>query len=189
MMVQLTMIKDNLEDNKAGMPFKWTRVSKELCAFLDQEVGSGISNQLMYINNMLAEMYQMNPTEVRTFDPLNKEPDEALNASKTQGTPPEAQEARPKDKAPRLTMEQAGTRRGCTHWAWHLVTNMRRPSNRATADGWGTSSTVANSSTSFSRQRGAAKRATTHRDNLTYTQSLEAVKKSSIGGKQYLDYL
>ena len=81
------------------MPFKWTRVSKELCAFLDQEVGSRISNQLMYINNMLAEMYQMNPTEVRTLDLLNKEPDEALNASKTQGTPPGAHEARPEDEA------------------------------------------------------------------------------------------
>jgi hypothetical protein len=36
MMVQLTMIKDNLEDNEAGMPFKWMRVRKELCAFPGQ---------------------------------------------------------------------------------------------------------------------------------------------------------
>ena len=50
---------------------------------------------------------------------------------------------------------------------------MRRPSDRATADGGRTSSTVVNSSTSSSRQRGAAKRATTRRDNMTYTQSLE----------------
>ncbi len=99
MMVQLTMIKDNLEDDKAGLPFEWTRVSKELHAFLDKEVGSGISDQLIYINNLLAEMYQMNPTGVRTFDPLNKEPDKALNTSKTQGTPPGAQEVRPKDEA------------------------------------------------------------------------------------------
>jgi hypothetical protein len=53
----------------------------------------------MYVNDMLAEMYQMNPTGVRTFDPLNKEPDNALNASKTQGIPPGAQEARPEGKA------------------------------------------------------------------------------------------
>jgi hypothetical protein len=65
------------------MPFKWMGVSKELHTFLDKEVGSGISNQLIYINNMLGEMYQMNPTGVRTFYLLNKEPDEALNASKT----------------------------------------------------------------------------------------------------------
>jgi hypothetical protein len=51
-------------------------MSKELCAFLDKEAGKGISDQLTYINNMLAEMYQMNPTEVRTFNLLNKEPDE-----------------------------------------------------------------------------------------------------------------
>ncbi len=99
MMVQLTMIKDNLEDNEAGMPFEWMGVSKELRTFLDKEVGSGISNQLIYINDMLAEMYQMKPTGVRTFDPLNKEPDEALNISKTQGTPPGSQEARPEDEA------------------------------------------------------------------------------------------
>jgi hypothetical protein len=73
-------------------------VSKELHAFLDEEVGSGISNQLIYINNILAELYQMNPTGVRTFDLLNEEPDQALNASKTQGTPPGAQEARPKEE-------------------------------------------------------------------------------------------
>ncbi len=99
MMVQLTIIKDNLEDEEAGMPFKWMHVSKEFCAFLDKEVGSGISNQLIYINDILAELYQMNPTGVRTFDLLNKEPDKALNASKTQGTPHGAQEARPKEEA------------------------------------------------------------------------------------------
>ena len=99
MMVQLTMIKDNLEDDKAGLPFEWTRVSKELRTFLDKEVGSRISDQLIYINDLLAEMYQLNPTGVRTFDLLNEKPDEVLNASKTQGTPPGAQEARPKDKA------------------------------------------------------------------------------------------
>ncbi len=99
MMVQLTMIKDNLEDDKAGMPFEWMHVSKELRAFLDKEVGSGIRDQLTYINNILVELYQINPTGVRTFDLLNKEPDEALNASKTQGTPPGAQEARPEEEA------------------------------------------------------------------------------------------
>jgi len=50
-------------------------------------------------NDMIVEMYQMNPTGVRTFDPLNEEEDEELNASKTQGTSPGAQEARPEDKA------------------------------------------------------------------------------------------
>ena len=99
MMVQLTMIKDNLEDDEAGMPFEWMGVSKELHTFLDKEVGSGISDQLIYINDMLADMYQMNPTGVRTFDPFNKEPYKALNTSVTQGTPPGAQEARPEDEA------------------------------------------------------------------------------------------
>jgi len=41
----------------------------------------------------------MNPTGVRTFNPLKDELDEALNASKTQqGTPPGAQEARPTEE-------------------------------------------------------------------------------------------
>jgi hypothetical protein len=168
------MIKDNLEDDKAGMPFEWMGVSKELHIFLDEEVGSGISDQLIYINDMLAEMYQMNPTGVMTFDPLNEEPDEALNASKTQGTPPGAQEARPKDKA--ATPDNgAGRDKEGVHY------NKRQPSDRATADGGRTSSTVANSSTSSSRQRGAAKRATTRRDNLTYTQSLEAGGGQQLG--------
>ena len=74
-------------------------VSKELRTFLDKDAGKRISDQLTYINNMLAEMYQMNPKEDRTFDPLNKEPDKEQNASKTQGTPPGAQEARPREEA------------------------------------------------------------------------------------------
>ena len=49
--------------------------------------------------NSFTEMYQMNPTGVRTFDPLNEEPDKALTVSKTQGTPHGAQKARPKDEA------------------------------------------------------------------------------------------
>jgi hypothetical protein len=98
MMVQLTMIKENLEDKEAGMPFGWVGMSEELCAFLDKEAGKEISDQLTYINNMLAKMYQMNLTEVRTFNPLNKEPDKEQNASKTQGTPPGALEARPKEE-------------------------------------------------------------------------------------------
>jgi hypothetical protein len=99
MMVQLTMIKENLEDKEAEMPFGWTGVSKELCAFLDKDAGKGTSDQLPYINNMLAEIHQMNSTEVRTFDPLNEEPDKEHNASKTQGTPPRAQEARLEEEA------------------------------------------------------------------------------------------
>jgi hypothetical protein len=99
MLIQLTMIKENLEDDEAGMPFEWMGVSKELRTFLEEEVGSGISDKIIYINDMIVEMYQMNPTGVRTFDPLNEEEDEELNASKTQGTPPGAQKARPEDEA------------------------------------------------------------------------------------------
>ena len=72
MMVQLTMIKDNLEDDKAGMPFEWMGVSKELHIFLDEEVGSGISDQLIYINDMSRDVsneshrsYDLRPTQRR----------------------------------------------------------------------------------------------------------------------------
>jgi hypothetical protein len=81
-------------------------VSKELRLFLDEEAGKGISDQITYINNMLAEMYQMNPAGARNFDLLNVELDEEQNASKTQGTPPGAAEPRrqgPKKRPPCLT--------------------------------------------------------------------------------------
>ncbi len=99
MMIQLNLIKGNLEDNKAGMPFEWVGVSEELRLFLDKEAGEGISDQITYIDKMLVEMYQMNPFGVRNFDPLNVESDKEQEASKTQGTPPGAQEARPKEEA------------------------------------------------------------------------------------------
>jgi hypothetical protein len=95
MMVQLTLIKDSLEDDEAGMPFEWLGASKELCLFLDKEAKGGVSNQLKYINDMMAEMYQLNPTGVRNFNLLNEELDKEQNASKTQGTPPRAHKARP----------------------------------------------------------------------------------------------
>jgi hypothetical protein len=150
MMVQLTMIKENLEDEDAGMPFGWMGMSKELHTFLDKEAGKGISDQLTYINDMLAEMYQMNPKEGRTFDPLNKEPVEEQNASKTQGTPPGAQEARPGEEA---TMPDRKSRQGCGggaitgHGIWCLT--VKQPSDRD-SDRGGTSTTVANGTTSSS---------------------------------------
>ncbi len=58
------------------MPFEGMGVSKELRAFLDAEVGSGTSDQIIYINEMIVEMYQMNPTGIRTFDPLNMDMEE-----------------------------------------------------------------------------------------------------------------
>jgi hypothetical protein len=48
---------------------------------------------------MLVELYQMNPSGVRIFDPLSDDPDEDYDTSKTQGTPPGAQEARPIEEA------------------------------------------------------------------------------------------
>jgi hypothetical protein len=99
MMIQLNLIKENLEENKAGMPLKWADVSKELCLFLDKEAGEEIHDQITYINEMLAEMYQMNPSGVRNFDLLNDKLNDEHDASKTQGTPPGAQEARPNKEA------------------------------------------------------------------------------------------
>jgi hypothetical protein len=46
MMVQLTLIIDNLEDDEAGLPFEWLGASKELRLFLDKEAKGGISNHL-----------------------------------------------------------------------------------------------------------------------------------------------
>jgi hypothetical protein len=99
MMIQLNLIKGNLEDNKAGMLFEWGGMSKELRLLLVEEAGEGISDQITYIDAMLVELYQMNPSGVRTFDLLSNELDKDYDASKTQVTPPGAQEARPIEEA------------------------------------------------------------------------------------------
>jgi hypothetical protein len=99
MMIQLNLIKGNLEDNDAGMPFEWVGVSEELQLFLVEEAGEEISDQITYTDAMLVELYQMNPSGNRNFDPLSDKLDEDLDASKTQGTPPGAQEARPAEEA------------------------------------------------------------------------------------------
>jgi hypothetical protein len=87
-------------------------MSKELRLFLDKEAGKGISNQITYINGMLVEMYQMNPAGVRNFDQLNFELEEEQNASKTQGLPPRAQEARPKEEATIPAMRAGRDKKG-----------------------------------------------------------------------------
>jgi hypothetical protein len=74
-------------------------VSEELRLLLVEEAGEGISDQIIYIDAMLVELYQMNSSGVRTFDPISNELDEDYDASKTQGTPPGAQEARPIEEA------------------------------------------------------------------------------------------
>jgi hypothetical protein len=48
MMIQLNLIKGNLEDNEAGMPFKWVGVSEELHLLLVEEAGEGISDHVLY---------------------------------------------------------------------------------------------------------------------------------------------
>ncbi len=63
-----------------------------------EEAGEGINDQITYINAMLVELYQMNPSGVRNFDPLSDELDKDLDASKTQGTPPGAQVAMPAEE-------------------------------------------------------------------------------------------
>jgi hypothetical protein len=112
MMIQLTLIKENMEHHKAGMPFEWMGVSKVLRLFLEKEAGKGISDQITYIDDMLAEMYQMNPAGVRNFDPLNVELDKEQNTSKTQGTPPRAQKARPKEEAATPAMRAGRDKEG-----------------------------------------------------------------------------
>ena len=151
MVVQLTLIMDNLGDEEAGLQIEWMGVRKELRTFLEEEAGQEPSKQHTYVDDMIAEMYQLNPSEVRTFDPLFKEQGEPPNTSKTQGTPPSAQEARPTEEAATPVKETGRDKEGCAHWEWCRVDNRRRPSGRATADGEGTTNTVANSSTSSAR--------------------------------------
>jgi hypothetical protein len=107
MMIQLSMINDNLADDEAGILLEWMGISKELRAFLDEEAGNEISDQRRYIDDMLAVLYQMNHKEVRTFDPLDEEQEESQEASKTQGTPPRAQKVRPAEEAA-TTVDDAG---------------------------------------------------------------------------------
>jgi hypothetical protein len=99
MVIQLTLIMDNLVDDEAGLQIEWMGVSKELRTFLEEEAGQEPSKRRTYVNDMIAEMYQLNPLEVRIFDPLVQEQGEPPNTSKTQGTPPGAQEARPAEEA------------------------------------------------------------------------------------------
>jgi hypothetical protein len=112
MMVQLTLIKYNLEDNEAGMPFEWMGVSEELHTFLDDKTRWEISDQLTNTNDMLVEMYQMNPIRVRNFDPLKDKLDEEQNTSKTQETPPRAQKARPTEEAATPDMREGRDKEG-----------------------------------------------------------------------------
>jgi hypothetical protein len=86
--------------------------SEELLTFLDNEAGGEIIDQLTYINNMLVEMYQINPTGVRNFDQLNGKSDKEQTASKTQGTPPRAQKARPTEETATPDMREGRDKEG-----------------------------------------------------------------------------
>ncbi len=54
----------------------------------------------------------MNPSGVRNLDPLSEELDKDFDASKTQGTPPGAQESRPVDEAATLDARSGSDKEG-----------------------------------------------------------------------------
>ena len=79
-------------------------------------------------------------------------------------------------RGPQLSLPcwQTGTRRGCNPWAWQLLDNRRQLSIGAAANGGGTSSFAAKGTTSAPRRWGAARWATTRRDNQSLLRSSQS---------------
>ena len=63
MVVQLSLIKDNLRDDEAGLQIEWMGVSKDLRAFLEGEAGHDPSDQRLYVENTVSYTHLTLPTK------------------------------------------------------------------------------------------------------------------------------
>ncbi len=99
MIILLRLLKDELEDNQAGLPAKFNRLPMKLLEFLEQEAGEDRDNQINYIKQIMAELEQIGQTNSRDEAlSLDKEIGQS-EASKTQGTLPRAHKVSPTEEA------------------------------------------------------------------------------------------
>jgi hypothetical protein len=98
MSIFLNLLKDNLEEDKAGFPAGFSKIPQHLLTLLAEEAGKDRRDQIEYAEEILKALNKIGQTNSHEGAPTL---DEGSNqeASKTQGTLPGAHQASPTEAA------------------------------------------------------------------------------------------
>jgi hypothetical protein len=98
MSIFLNLLKDNLEEDEAGLPAGFDKIPEHLLALLAAEAGKERREQIEYTEEILKALNKIGQTNSHEEAPsLDKGTNQ--EASKTQGTLPGAHEASPTEEA------------------------------------------------------------------------------------------
>ena len=99
MIILLDLLKDDIEADHARLPTLFDKITMKLIDFMVQDAGEDQENQIKFIEQIMDELEQPNPTNSHNKDSIrDRETDQPSTASKTQGTRPGAHEASPTEE-------------------------------------------------------------------------------------------
>jgi hypothetical protein len=100
MIILLDLLKVNLEADHAGFPTDFDKIPMKLLKFMVQDAGEDREDQIKFIEQIMEELEQINPTDSHSKDfSWDGGMDQPSIASKTQGAQPGAHKASPTEEA------------------------------------------------------------------------------------------
>jgi hypothetical protein len=95
----LELLKDDLEDNQAGLPADFKQIPPSILEYMVLEAGEDCGDQIKFIKEIMEAMEQIAQSDNHSKASLDERGGQQQEASKTQGTLPGAQEASPTEEA------------------------------------------------------------------------------------------
>ena len=99
MTIMLELLKDDLEDNQAGLPADFKQIPPSILEYMVSEAGEDRGDQIKFIKEIMEAMEQIAQSNNHSKASLDKGGGQQQEASKTQGTLTGAQEASPTEEA------------------------------------------------------------------------------------------
>ncbi len=95
----LELLKDDLEDNQAGLPADFKQIPTSILEYMVSEAGEDRGDQIKFIKEIMEAVEQIAQSNNHSKASLDKGGGQQQEASKTQGMLPGAQEASPTEEA------------------------------------------------------------------------------------------
>ena len=95
----LGLLKDDLEDDQAGLPADFNQIPLSILEFMVAEAGEDQGDQIEFIKEIMEEVEKLGQTATHTEVSPGEGGVHQQKASKTQGTLPGAQKASPTEEA------------------------------------------------------------------------------------------
>jgi hypothetical protein len=98
MTIMLGLLKDDLEDNQAGLPADFKQIPLSILEYMVSAAGEDCGEQIKFIEEIMEAVEQLGQTDTSSKASLDEGGGQQQEASKTQGTLPGAQEASPTEE-------------------------------------------------------------------------------------------